>query len=387
MVNLIGGKTMVSTKKDNVLAVLSLSGGNDGLNTVIPYTNSLYRDYRPTLGIPQEQVIPLNDQLGFHPTMSPLKKFWDEGKLAIFLGIGYPHPSYSHFRSMDIWHTCEPDKVGTEGWLGRAIKDLDPNAENVLTGVNFGRGLPRALAKEGVPVASVGNLETYGLLTGIQGQDQRTEALDVFGRMYAPTMGTAYALDYIRRTGTDALKGADILATAPGMYSSNVEYSASVVGQYMKNIVQTHLANFGTRVLYTTSPYNGFDTHANQASAHSALWTDVSNNVQTFFDDLQDHNASDNVLLFMFSEFGRRIGDNGSGTDHGAASVAFAVGEKVKGGIYGEYPSLEPGQQEEGGNLKHNMDFRSVYTTILEDWLGVDPVPIVGDNFQKVKFL
>jgi uncharacterized protein (DUF1501 family) len=378
---------MVSTKKDNVLAVLSLSGGNDGLNTIIPYTNGLYRDYRPTLGIPQEQVIPLNDQLGFHPTMTPLKKFWDEGKLAIFLGIGYPHPSYSHFRSMDIWHTCEPDKVGLEGWLGRAIKDLDPNAENVLTGVNFGRGLPRALAKEGVPIASVGNLETYGLLTGIQGQDQRTEALDVFGRMYAPTMGTAYALDYIRRTGTDALKGADILATAPGMYSSNVEYSASVVGQYMKNIVQTHLANFGTRVLYTTSPYNGFDTHANQASAHSALWTDVSNNVQTFFDDLQDHNASDNVLLFMFSEFGRRIGDNGSGTDHGAASVAFAVGEKVKGGIYGEYPSLEPGQQEEGGNLKHNMDFRSVYSTILEDWLGVDSVPIVGGNFQKVMFL
>jgi uncharacterized protein (DUF1501 family) len=378
---------MVSTKKDNVLAVLSLSGGNDGLNTVIPYTNSLYRDYRPTLGIPQEQVIPLNDQLGFHPTMSPLKKFWDEGKLAIFLGIGYPHPSYSHFRSMDIWHTCEPDKVGTEGWLGRAIKDIDPNAENVLTGVNFGRGLPRALAKEGVPVASVGNLETYGLLTGIDGQDQRAEALDVFGRMYAPTIGNAYALDYIRRTGTDALKGADILATAPGMYSSSVEYSASVVGQYMKNIVQTYLANFGTRVLYTTSPYNGFDTHANQASAHSGLWTDVSNNVETFFDDLREHNASDNVLLLMFSEFGRRIGDNGSGTDHGAGSVAFAVGEHVKGGIYGEYPSLEPGQQEEGGNLKHNMDFRSVYTTILEDWLGVDPVPIVGGNFQKVKFL
>jgi len=378
---------MVSTKKDNVLAVLSLSGGNDGLNTVIPYTNSLYRDYRPTLGIPQEQVIPLNDQLGFHPTMSPLKKFWDEGKLAIFLGIGYPHPSYSHFRSMDIWHTCEPDKVGIEGWLGRAIKDIDPNAENVLTGVNFGRGLPRALAKESVPVASVGNLETYGLLTGIDGQDQRAEALDVFGRMYAPTIGNAYALDYIRRTGTDALKGADILATAPGMYSSSVEYSASVVGQYMKNIVQTHLANFGTRVLYTTSPYNGFDTHANQASAHSGLWTDVSNNVETFFDDLREHNASDNVLLLMFSEFGRRIGDNGSGTDHGAGSVAFAVGEHVKGGIYGEYPSLEPGQQEEGGNLKHNMDFRSVYTTILEGWLGVDPVPIVGGNFQKVKFL
>jgi uncharacterized protein (DUF1501 family) len=377
---------MVSTKKDNVLAVLSLSGGNDGLNTVIPYANGLYRDFRPKLGIAEEQVLKLNNEIGLHPTMGPLKKYWDEGKMAIFLGIGYPNSSYSHFRSMDIWHTCEPDKIGTEGWLGQAIKELDPNADNVLTGVNFGRGLPRALAKDGVPVASVGNLETYGLLTGIDGEEQRTEALDVFGRMYSPTIGSAYALDYIRRTGTEALKGADILATAPGLYSSSVEYSASAVGQYMKYIAQTHLAGFGTRVLYTTSPYNGFDTHANQAQAHSGLWTDVSNNVDTFMDDLREHNASDNVTLLMFSEFGRRISDNGSGTDHGAGSVAFAIGEHVKGGIYGEYPSLEPSMQEDGGNVAHNMDFRSVYTTLLEDWLGVDPVPIAG-KFEKINFI
>jgi len=377
---------MVSTKKDNVLAVLSLSGGNDGLNTVIPYANGLYRDFRPKLGIAEEQVLKLNDEIGLHPTMGPLKKYWDEGKMAIFLGIGYPNSSYSHFRSMDIWHTCEPDKIGTEGWLGQAIKELDPNADNVLTGVNFGRGLPRALAKDGVPVASVGNLETYGLLTGIDGEEQRTEALDVFGRMYSPTIGSAYALDYIRRTGTEALKGADILATAPGLYSSSVEYSASAVGQYMKYIAQTHLAGFGTRVLYTTSPYNGFDTHANQAQAHSGLWTDVSSNVDTFMDDLREHNASDNVTLLMFSEFGRRISDNGSGTDHGAGSVAFAIGEHVKGGIYGEYPSLEPSMQEDGGNVAHNMDFRSVYTTLLEDWLGVDPVPIAG-KFEKINFI
>jgi len=378
---------MVSTKKDNVLAVLSLSGGNDGLNTIIPYNSGLYRDYRPTLSIAENQVIPLNDELGLHPTMAPLKRFWDAGKLAIFLGIGYPSPSYSHFRSMDIWHTCEPDKVGVEGWLGQVIKEIDPNAENVLTGVNFGRGLPRALAKEGVPVASVGNLETYGLLTGIEGEDQRAQALDVFGRMYGPTIGSSYTLDYIRRTGTDALKGADILATAPDKYTSKVEYSATAIGQYMKNIAQTHLAEFGTRVLFTTSPYNGFDTHANQASDHARLWTDVSNTVETFFEDLRDHQASDNVLLFMFSEFGRRIVDNGSGTDHGASSVAFVVGEHVKGGVYGTYPSLEPSEQEEGGNLKSSMDFRSVYTTILEDWMHLDPVPIVGGNYEKIPFL
>ena len=376
---------MVSTIKDSVLAVLSLSGGNDGLNTVIPRTKGRYRDYRPTLAIAEDQIIPINDELGFHPTMAPLKKFWDEGKLAIFLGIGYPNASYSHFRSMDIWHTCEPDTLGTEGWLGRAIKDLDPNAENVLTGVNFGRGLPRALVKDGVPVASVGDLETYGLLTGIEGEDQRSQALDVFGRMYSPAIGRGAVIDYIRNTGTDALKGADILATAPDKYSSNVEYSSSSVGQYMKNIAQTHLAGFGTRVLFTTSPYNGFDTHANQALLQAGLWNDVSNTVETFMTDLRDHQASDNVTLLLFTEFGRRISDNGSGTDHGAGGIAFAVGEQVKGGIYGEYPSLEPSQQEEGGNLKFNLDFRSVYTSILEDWFGLDPKAIVGGSFEKTK--
>jgi len=378
---------MVSTKKDPVLAVLSLSGGNDGLNTVIPRNNGLYQDARHALAISEDQLIPINDELGFHGTMGPLKKYWDEGKLAIFLGIGYPNSSYSHFRSMDIWHTCEPDAQGSEGWLGRVLKDLDPNAENVLTGVNFGRGLPRALAKDGVPVASVGDLETYGLLTGIEGADQRTEALDVFGRMYSPAIGRGAVMDYIRNTGTDALKGADILATAPEKYTSKVEYSNTSVGQYMKNIAQTHLAGFGTRVLYTTSPYNGFDTHANQAALQAGLWSDVSDTIDNFMTDLRDHDASDNVTLLFFSEFGRRVVDNGSGTDHGSAGIAFALGEHVKGGIYGEYPSLEPDKQEEGGNLKFNLDFRSVYATILEDWFDLDSKSIIGSSHEKLNFL
>ncbi len=378
---------MVSTKKDPVLAVLSLSGGNDGLNTVIPRSNGLYRDFRPTLAISDDQMIPINDDFGFHATMGPLKKYWDEGKLAVFLGIGYPHASYSHFRSMDIWHTCEPDTQGAEGWLGRAIKEMDPTSGNVLTGVNFGRGLPRALAKDGVPVASVGDLETYGLLTGVEGENQRAEALDVFGRMYSPAMGRGAVMDYIRNTGIDALKGADILATAPDKYTSSVEYSSTSVGQYMRNIAQTHLAGFDTRVLYTTSPYNGFDTHANQAVLHAGLWSDVSRTIDNFMTDLREHEASEEVLTFFFSEFGRRVSDNGSGTDHGAAGIAFAVGEGVKGGIYGEYPSLEPGKQEEGGNLKFNLDFRSVYAGILEDWLGLDSKPIIGGVYEKVKFL
>ena len=347
----------------------------------------MYRELRPVLGVPEDQILRLNDEVGLHPAMGPLKTFWDEGKLAIFVGVGYPNPSYSHFRSMDIWHTCEPDKAAIDGWLGKVVADLDPNKENVLTGVNFGRGLPRALAKEGVPVASVGDLETYGLLTGIEREDQRKQALDVFGRMYGPAIGTGYAMDYIRRTGTEALTGADILSTAPSKYTSNVEYPGSMVGQYLRNIAQTHLAHFGTRVLYLTSPNNVFDTHSTQLMVLSSMWTDISNSVDTFFADLRDHGEADNVLLFMFSEFGRRVFDNGSGTDHGAAGVAFAVGDQVKGGIYGVYSSLELSELLDGGNLKPTMDFRQVYATIVEDSFGLDSVPIVGGNFEKVQFL
>ena len=378
---------MVATNKDPVLAVFSLSGGNDFMNTVIPYTNPLYRDYRPTLAVAEDQVIPINDELAFHPAMASLKKYWDEGKLAIILGVGYPHPSLSHFRSMDILATCEPDELGLIGWLGSVIQEVDPKAENVLTGVNFGRGLPRSMAKDGVPVASVGDLSNYGLLTDIEETGQRDQALDLFGRMYSPVLGRGVVNDYIRRTGLEAMAGADILGTAPGKYSSTVEYGNSDVGRYLKDMVQIHNAGFGTRVLFTTAPYNIFDTHANQAVGHSNLLMDISTNIDCFMTDLREQNISDNVMLFFYSEFGRRAMDNGSGTDHGSGGVAFALGEHVKGGIYGEYPSLELGKLEDGGNLQHNVDFRSAYSTILERWMGMDAKPIVGGTYEQLDFL
>jgi len=378
---------MVSTKKDPVLAVFSLSGGNDFMNTVIPHTNPLYRDYRPTLAIPEDQVIPISDELAFHPAMGALKKYWDEGKLAIILGVGYPHPSLSHFRSMDIWATCEPDELGLIGWLGSVIQEIDPKGVNVLTGVNFGRGLPRSMAKEGVAVASVGDLSSYGLLTDIEETGQREQALDLFGRMYSPVLGRGMVNDYIRRTGLEAMAGADILATAPGKYNSTVEYGNSPIGGYLKDMVQVHNAGFGTRVLFTTAPYNIFDTHANQAVGHSNLLMDISTNIDCFMTDLREQQISDNVMLFFYSEFGRRAMDNGSGTDHGTGGVAFALGEHVKGGIYGEYPSLELGKLEDGGNLQHNVDFRSAYSTILERWMGMDAKSIVGGTYEQLDFL
>ena len=377
---------MTSTKKDPVLVVLQLSGGNDGLNTIIPYTNPLYNDNRPAVRVPDDQVLQINDEIGFNPAMAPMKRLYDDGKLAIIQGIGYPTPSRSHFRSMDIWHTCEPEKVGDEGWLGRMIAELDPTKENVLTGVNFGRGLPRAMVAPGVPVASVGNLESYGVLTGIEIEEQRTRALDVFSRVYSPMIGQGPVLDYFAHTGLDALKGADILSTAPESYSSTVEYGSDSVAQYMRNIAQVHLANLGTRIMYTTAPYNSFDTHAGELANHTKLWSETSNAVADFYDDLKEHNASDNVVLLVFTEFGRRVHDNGSGTDHGAGGCAFVIGDAVKGGLYGEYPSLEENKLVEG-DLAFNNDFRGLYSTLAEKGMGLDAKPIVNGSFEQMAYL
>ena len=377
---------MTSSEKDRVLVVLQLSGGNDALNTIVPYADPLYMDNRPMVSIPQDQVLPINDYIGFNPGMGPIKRLYDEGKVAIIQGIGYPNPSRSHFRSMDIWHTCEPDKLGSEGWVGRAIRDADPNKENVLTGVNFGRGLPRALAAPGVPVASVGNLETYGVLTGIKGEDQRAEALEVFSNIYSPTIGRDVVMDYFLQTGMDALKGADILSTAPGKYSSTVEYASNPMAQYMRNIAQVHLAELGTRFLYTTAPYNSFDTHAAQAGPHARLCAEWSGAVSDFYDDLKEHSAAEDVVVLVFTEFGRRVHDNGSGTDHGAGGIAFIIGDAVKGGLYGEYPSLEADKLLEG-DLQYNNDFRGTYATLLEKWMGLDSKPIVGGSFEQLDFL
>jgi len=377
---------MTSTKKDPVLVVLQLSGGNDGLNTIVPYTNPLYRDNRPNVAIQEDQVLPINDELGFNPNLAPLKRLYDDGKVAIIQGVGYPNPNRSHFRSMDIWHTCEPDKIANDGWLGLTVRDLDPNQDNVLTCVNLGRGLPRALVAPGIPVASVGNLATYGVLTPIEKENQRTEALDIFSQMYSPATGRDAVLSYLSQTGMDALTGADILATAPAQYSSSVEYSGSSVGQYMRNIAQVHCAGLGSRVLYTTAPYNSFDTHATELSAHSKLWSDVSQTISDFYDDLTEHNAGDNVMLLVFTEFGRRVHDNGSGTDHGSGGLAFVVGDTVKGGLYGEYPSLDADKLLDG-DLQFNNDFRGLYATIVEDWLGLDSKPIVNGSFEKLAFV
>ena len=361
------------------LVVIQLTGGNDTLNTVIPYNDGLYYDNRRTVAYKPESVLPISDELAFNPKMGSMKRLWDDGKMALINGIGYPSPNRSHFRSMDIWHTAEPDDIGKEGWLGRTARILDPNAENVLTAVNFGRGLPRALGVKGVPVASVGNLETYGLFPDLQDDMMRKIALDAFAKMYGGARGQDAVMDFLGQTGNDALKGADILRTAPGLYSSNVEYAANPIADSLKSVAQVMFANLGTRIYYTIQ--GGYDTHSGEMATHAQLWDHLSGAVGDFWDDLVEHDRQDDTLIFIFSEFGRRIKDNGSGTDHGSGGSAFLVGGQVIGGMYGEYPSLEPEKQLEG-DLQFNNDFRRTYATILDRWLHVGSEDIINGSFE-----
>ena len=378
---------MASTKKDPVVVILQLTGANDILNTIIPYTSGEYRDNRPKVNIPEDKVLPIDDQLAFNPNMGPLKEMYDDGKMAIIHGIGFENSPRSHFRAMDIWHTCEPDIVGTEGWVAKVTRDLDPAGENVLKTVNFGQGLPRALALRGVPITSVSNLENYGVLStvpGIDPQQDRAKILERFARMYAPAIGTGATMDYLGQTGRDALKGADILKVAPEKYTSTIEYAETPIAKYLRDVARVYLADLGTQVFYTS--HGPFDTHFNQPPMHQKLWTDVSNAVSDFFDDLKEHDAGDNLIMVMFTEFGRRVRDNGTGTDHGAAGGAFVIGNNVKGGMYGTYPSLKAEDLNQG-DLDPNYDFRGFYATVIEKWLGLDAVPIVGGTFEQMAFV
>lgn len=364
-----------------VLVVLQLSGGNDFMSTVVPYGDPLYYDFRKTVGIVEKDVLKIDAKIGFHPSMGAIKELYDEGRVAVIQGIGYPTPDRSHFRSMDIWHTSEPSKIIGEGWLGRTIRDLDPQKKNVCTGVSFGQGMPRAMYLPGTPAISVSHLEGYGLLTSLAGAEQRA-AVNAFTRMYAPEeFGEAsLIMGHLGQTGRDALTGADMLSVAPQRYKSTVEYGSDPLSQSLKGIAQVHLAGIGTRVFY--AQHGGYDVHGSQLQTQPKLWSQVSRAVNDFFADLRQHGASENVILLIFSEFGRRVRDNGNGTDHGSGGGAFVIGDRVNGGLYGDYPSLDPAKQA-SGDLAFNNDFRNLYTTLLEDWFGLNAAPIVNGTFER----
>jgi len=378
---------MGTTDKDSVVVVVELGGGNDYLNTVIPYTDPNYYDNRKVLRVEEDEVLKLDSKLGLNPNMGPMKDLYESGDLAIIHGVGYENASRSHFRSMDIWHTCDPVSVADDGWIGRAEREIDPKGENPVGIVSVGYGLPRALVADGVPVASVSDLASFGLYTDAQHMDQRDSTLDLFREIYSPAIGSGpvgEVMSYLGQTGRDALKSADILKEAIPQYKSSVEYGADNLGQSLRTVANIHSADLGARFFYTT--HGGFDTHASQMPMHSNLWTQVSRAVADFWNDMEEQGASDNIVMLLFSEFGRRVKENGQGTDHGSGGVAFAVGPRVKGGMYSEYPETRA-EALADGDLAPAQDFRGVYSTLLEDWMGLDSGPLVNGRFEKPGFI
>ena len=374
---------MVTKEKAPVIVVVQLTGGNDYFNTIIPYNDNNYYDNRRSLQVPQENMLTLDQEFAMHTAMGPMADIYRTGDMAIIHGIGYADSVRSHFRAMDIWHTAEPDKVGTEGWLGKVIREIDPKGENPVTAVNIGQGLPRALVAPNVSVASVADVETYGLLTSVEEEKVREKMLTRFSNMYGAALGSGPVMDYLGQTGIDALNGAEILKVAPEKYDSTIEYGNSQIAQNLRDVASVHKAGLGTRVFYTQQ--GSYDTHATQAPAFSKLWTELAAAIQDFWDDLKMSGDDENVVMFLFSEFGRRVRDNGSGTDHGAAGVSFVIGPAVKGGMYSRYPETRSEALEQG-DLVPNQDFRGVYSTILENWLEVEAAPIVNGTFSSENF-
>ena len=378
------GQASTLSGNSRLLVIIQLNGGNDGLNTVIPYGTGLYYDARPKLAVPPKEILPITGQIGLHPKLPNLKKLYDAGKVAIVQGVGYPNANRSHFRSTDIWMTANPDTIEKTGWLGRYLDESIARFHGTkLPAANIGGTLPLTLVGEKVVVPSIASLEGYQFLTDTRYPQEREKRLKLFQAINGQSFENAY-LDYLAQTGLGAQQSADDLQTAVKKYTSKVEYPTDPFAQGLKLIAQIIAGGIGTQILYVT--IGGFDTHAEQNTArvnHPILLETVDKGLDAFYRDISQMGVAEDIVMMTFSEFGRRVRENGSlGTDHGTAAPMFVLGDRVKGGLHGEHPSLA--KLDDNGDLIYTVDFRSVYATILEDWLGADAQAILGRRFEKL---
>lgn len=363
-----------------ILVVIQLSGGNDGLNTVIPYRHEVYRASRPTLAIPAADVLRVNDELGLHPSLRGFAELLEQGRLAIVQGVGYPQPNRSHFESMDIWHTCQrKEQRHRDGWLGRYLEQRPQREAAEVPALHLGEEpQPLALAARSLRVPSVRSLDQF-----------RLEALDAERRnaltelANRPRQGNEDLLSFVQSSTTSALTVADRLTrmmdALPPTSGSPPSELARKLGQAARLIA----SGLGTSIYYVA--LDGFDTHAEQGAAHAALLRQLGDAVSRFLADLTAHGQQDRVLVMCFSEFGRRVAENASaGTDHGAAAPMFLAGTAVRAGLIGPHPNLADLDE---GDLKHHTDFRQVYACVLEQWLGCDSEPILGGRYAPVPAL
>ncbi|HXG37030.1 MAG TPA: DUF1501 domain-containing protein [Dehalococcoidia bacterium] len=365
------------------LVIVQLAGGNDGLNTIIPYSDGTYRTLRPNLGVPEGQIIPLDSRVGLHPKLAPLASRWQAGQLAIVEGVGYPSPNLSHFQSILIWQTANPDGRATDGWAGRYLAALEQQEHDPFHGFNIGTAPSRELSAAGASVVSAANASDYALQSsGNQAEDQaRQQTLLKLYESY-PAQAPYGAL--LETTLEDALQTSAEVQQISASYQPAVQYPQNPFASGLQFLAGILAAKPTLRVAHIT--IGGFDTHSRQQADHEQLLETVAGGLDAFLQDLEAHNRADGVVVMTWSEFGRRPGENASlGTDHGTAAPLFVLGKPVKGGFYGEPTSLTG--LDNNGNLSFTTDFRSVYATVLENWLGADSSAVLGERFTLLGFL
>jgi uncharacterized protein (DUF1501 family) len=371
--------------KDTVLVVVQLTGGNDGLNTVIPFKDPEYKKLRPTIGIKPDDVKKLNDSVGLHPAMGDLAGLLEDGALCVVQGVGYPNPSQSHFRSMDIWQAASTTEALTEGWVGKALKQKPLPGFHLAAGGN--ETAPLALAGAPARVPSITSLADFQLkMAAADAADKRNQKklIDDVTKGTATGSSQPDLLDFVRRTAMNTYASSQRLQEVAKNYEPKATYPNTPLANRLKLAAQLIEAGTGARIFYVS--IDGFDTHAGQGGSsghHADLLGQVSGAIAAFYKDLSARGQKDRVCVMTFSEFGRRARENGShGTDHGSAAPMLLVGGRVKAGPVGEHPSLT---KIPDGNLAHHTDFRRVYAAVLEHWLGLAAKPVLGDGFEPLE--
>jgi uncharacterized protein (DUF1501 family) len=382
------------TGKDHpILVVLQLAGGNDGLNTIIPYEDDLYYKARPKIRIAKQEVLRLNSLIGFNPSLAPLKSLYDQGRLAVIQGVGYPNPNRSHFRSTDIWQTASDSKqVLTKGWIGRYF-DNCCSGEDPTVGISLGEQLPEAFAAEKPTGIAIGRVDTLGfdrepdadeahLFAELNGMETNSMSGDQIGSIAGSSHSGLSALEYLQRTALDAQVSTDHIKQILKGTKNEAQYPKNQLGNSLALISRLIAGGLPSRVYYASQ--GGYDTHAGQINTHKRLLGDLATALTAFCDDLKRKGLFDRVMVMTFSEFGRRVAENANGgTDHGTAAPMFICGGDVKPGLYGQQPTLS---HLDAGDLIFNVDFRSVYATILSNWMKVPAVRILGQEFPKLTF-
>jgi uncharacterized protein (DUF1501 family) len=369
--------TSVETHPERVLVVIELSGGNDGLNTVVPYGDAAYYRARPKLGIPEKQVIKAANGFGFHPSMVGFERLYKDGLLAVVHGCGYDHPSLSHFSSMGYWHTGVPNGGDERGWLGRvADARYKADAKNVIVNVGNSQSMAvRSLKHSPLVFDDPSRFRR-------DGTDDQQRVLASLHHDAAATGNSA--LDFLTASARNAAESSDFVRQASASYRTPVDYgSAGGLGTNLQRVASLISAGMPTRLYYVTYQGNQFDTHVQQADLHSRLLMYTADAVRGFMEDVKRLGRADDVAVLMFTEFGRRVEENGSlGTDHGTATPLFVISRAVKGGLLGTPPSLT---DLDDGNLKMTTDFRRVYATMIQEWLGYqDTASILKGRFDTL---